>query len=220
MNNSQAKPSTIELIASKLTAPADPAEHLLWLVDGELTHSPHYLDGAMWAARPQAWWCDRIGISERTLRRYLKKPPFQTLVAHVYGVKTTLIRVGKPLPPTKRLVQRHLMNIWRKRVKAPSAKDYGLMAGLVDAWGLELAPSILHLVIDKWPAFMAGAKIEIEKLGTKGHIKYFTHPALSVIRRFAPVGAELYLMQQQEEVAVKSFPLSPAQQASHPITWK
>lgn len=218
-NTKPTQPSTLQKIAFKLAAPTDPVDHLLWLLRGEMTHEPHVLDGTIWAARPQAWWCAQLGISDRTLRRYLKKPPFQSTAAHVYGSKMTLIRAGVPIPASKRQVQRHLMNIWRKRVKEPSRRDYGLMGGLVDDWGIECAPSILNLVIDKWPAFMAGAKIEVEKLADNGHVKFFAFPTLTFIRRFANVGLELHLMQQQEKVALKGGMLSGQQLALHPISW-
>ncbi|ODT68032.1 MAG: hypothetical protein ABS75_21995 [Pelagibacterium sp. SCN 63-23] len=211
--------STLSAICSKLSPPRNLKDHLIWLVEGEMAHNSFVIDGAIWAARLQSWWCQQLGITDRTLRRYLAKAPFQTTTAHVYGVRTTLIRVGEPVAPSKRMVQRHLMNLWKKRVKKPTSKDFGLMAGLIDEWGLEKAPSILGLVIDQWAGFMAGVKIEMEVLGDKGQIKYFTYPTLTVVRRFASVGAEMYLMQQQDKIAKLAKQPTAQQKGVHPVFW-
>ena len=207
--------STLSAICSKLSPPGNLKDRLIWLVEGEMAHNPFVIDGAIWAARLQPWWCQQLGITERTLRRYLLNAPFQTTSAHVHGVRTTLIRVGEPIAPSKRMVQRRLMNIWKKRVKKPTSRDFGLMAGLIDEWGLEKAPSILNLVIDKWGGFMAGVKIEMEVLGDEGQIKHYEFPALSVVRRFASVGAELYLMQQQDKIAKQAKQPTAQQKGVH-----
>jgi hypothetical protein len=178
-----------------------PRDRLQAEVDLELDAQPFSRDGFLWAKRPQHWWVSRLAVSVETLRRLISKPPFvrKTITDPDTGHKVTLLRIGTPGPRTKKDVQNILAAIWRKKTGlAIRGAQYGHLGGLVDAWGLEKASVIFAMVLDDVPAFMAGAKLQIDALGDEGYLRYYNKfPPTGFILRFHQAGADMYLMKEQ-----------------------
>ncbi|CCV03295.1 hypothetical protein MESS2_1030152 [Mesorhizobium metallidurans STM 2683] len=172
------------------------------LIADKIATAPYELDGFMWCAMPQSDICAKLTISVSTLCRMISKPPIIRERAQGF----TLLREGIPGPKTKRQVQRHLANIWRKITGIPiiGGKPFGHLAGMVDAWGLDKAPAVLTLVLMNWSKFMAGVHIEIEMLGDDGYKRFYEYPSTSVILRFNKVGIEMYLSDQQENYGLNA----------------
>jgi hypothetical protein len=191
-------------------AKLDPFDVLKALIDKSIAEAPQKHDGYVWCAMAQPVMAKAIGISVKTLTRMTSKPPFVRQRAHKGGKLVALIRIGEAGPPTKRQVQNHLANIWRKKTgRKIDPKGYGHLAGLVDYWGRERAPVLLRLVLDDWPLFMTGVGIEVGKLGKAGYKRYLKYPSSSVILRFHAVAHEMWIMDQQEKLAKKAPSASP-----------
>jgi hypothetical protein len=164
------------------------------LIASTIAKDPFEYDGHVWCALPQPELAASLGASVETLRRLISKPPIIRDHAHRDGKVVTVLRVGDVEEKTKKQVQKHLANIWAKHTgRTLRGKAFGHFGGMVDAWGLEKAPEILTLVLKQWPRFMAGAHIEIEKLGDAGHKWFFEHPSTSVILRFNSVAIDMLL---------------------------
>lgn len=178
------------------------------LIAAEITANPFEHEGFQWCALPQPVIVAKLGIPARTLRRMIGKPPlgnppFVPAWTHRDGKPVTLLRVGEPGPNSKKQVQTHLSNIWRKETGRPFPKPlFGLLGGMVDAWGMDKAPDIFRLTLKRWPEFMAGAHIEIVKIG--GTKRYYKHPSPGFILRFNSVAMELYQMEQQQKAGKAS----------------
>lgn len=168
------------------------------LIAHRIEYAPFERDGHMWAAAAQQWWCDHLGVSPATLRRIIAKPPFVRDQTHVDHKRCTLLRIGEEGPKTERHYRNILSKMWRGRVDRPTSKiEFGCICGLIEAWPEGKAPEIFKLVLDDWPAFMAGVKIEAPTP------KYFTYPSLRVIRRFPHIAVDLMAMQDQAKLASK-----------------
>ncbi len=129
------------------------------------------------------------------MRRIIVKPPFVRNRAVINGTLTTLLRLGELGPLTDRDRAIHLRNIWRKKLgREVGPKAFGCLVALAKGWG-EHAPTIFAVVLNNWPAFMAGVKIDPDWTKPR-HLKF---PNIAVIRRFLHVAVELWMMQQQEK---------------------
>lgn len=73
---------------------------LIELVKGNIASTPHEHDGQLWCGKSHRERADAMGVSEKTIRRLIKKPPF---VFDTTG-NVTLVRIGalgeKPTPRT------------------------------------------------------------------------------------------------------------------------
>lgn len=171
------------------------------LVAARIVEAPYQYGGHAWAACPLQWYCDKLGISLATLKRMTGAPPFVRQRVKAGGKIVSLLRDGEPAPQSKKHSQNKLASIWRKKTgRSPGGKAYGHMAGLLDHWGIDHAEAILKMVLDNWPAFMAGVKTEVAMLGDEGYDRYFQFPSSSVLLRFHHVGWEMYMMQKQEKM--------------------
>jgi hypothetical protein len=99
-----------------------------------------------------------------------------------------------------------------------SSKEHGCLVGLADVWPDGYQVAILKCVLDDWTGFMVGAKMAAAAaqdadtgdpdLPVKG-MKFYHHPSLPVIRKYAGAAAELYVMKAQAaSVGQKFNPLS------------
>jgi len=73
-------------------------QSLIGLIEDLIAKEPYEAFGLKWAARPQAYYCDALGVSEWTLRRCTKKPPFARKNKLIDGKKVCLLRVGEGPP--------------------------------------------------------------------------------------------------------------------------
>lgn len=140
---------------------------------------------------------------------------------HVQSKITTIIRVGTPEPKTQRDYVNILATIWRQKIGRPiPADEIPLLWGLVADWPEGQAPALLSCVLDNWAGFMAGAHMEIERLGEAGFKRYYRYPSLPVIRRFYTAAVELLFdnLQWADRVA-ESLPLLDWLNEAHRVSW-
>ncbi|RWC59481.1 hypothetical protein [Mesorhizobium sp.] len=93
-------------------------EDLQDLIEGSIASEPYELDGFKWCKKSHPDRCAALGISDSTLRRIIRKPPFVSKCRVIDGIKTTLLRVGVPGPKTPYDLAQIMSAIWRKRLKA------------------------------------------------------------------------------------------------------
>lgn len=117
----------------------------------------------------------------------------------VGGVKMTLLRLGDPGPVTHRQIAKHMSNIWRQSLdgRSNTPKEFGLLIGLAKDWPEGQQVEVFKAVMKNWSGFMAGAKLEIASNGEGGEERYFKYPCISFMRRFWPIGIELWEMEHQ-----------------------
>jgi hypothetical protein len=68
------------------------------LIEDLIAKEPHEFDGYLWAARPQSYYFETLGVSQWTLIGRIKKPPFVARTTKIDGKVVCLLRVGEPAP--------------------------------------------------------------------------------------------------------------------------
>lgn len=106
------------LTAPPVKPPNSPhASKLAELIKQEIATNPFKKDCYKWANRPIEWYGKALGLSIRTIRGLLAKPPFDRLVIMNNDKKITLIRVKKSDEPmTITHCQRILQKIWMEEI--------------------------------------------------------------------------------------------------------
>ncbi len=180
---------------------SDPlVEELIPLVEALIAKEPHEALGLQWAARPQDFYCEKLGVSEWTLRRRIRKPPFVTKQALVDGKKLCLLRLGEA--PPKDIAdeaKRVTIKLWNltqdRRVKWKEGQClWGMtkdMMKLLTELGItaeqcgELAIAMFKHAIsaEGWKGVMVFVKQRAKEL-PDGVVRYYRYPSIGVIRLF------------------------------------
>lgn len=185
------------------TAPSLKLHQLLKLVQEAIDLDPFECDGFQWAALPQKYYCQQLGISPATLRRRISRPPFVRERARKDGKVVALLRVGKKGPITHRHTANIMAKIWQEKTgRRASPEEYGCLVGLAESWPPDQQLKLFRMVLDQWSVFMAGVDSEITlhkaKNDNKLYKRFYRFPSLRVIRRFSNVATEMELMNVQE----------------------
>lgn len=187
-------------------------EPLRKLIADSIANQPHELDGFLWAAHPQDWYCAELDISKETLRRWISKPPFVRQVKQIDGRNMTLLREGEPGPITHRHIANIMSNIFRKKFDKPvTRKGYGCLIGLAETWPQGEQVEIFKTVLADWQSFMSGVHciiMEMQDAGEDVVKRFYSFPSISVMRRFSDVALELHLMKVQASTKAASKPLT------------
>ena len=89
---------------------------LVALVHELVESDPYERDGFLWAARPQGFLAEKLGVAAKTISRWSGEPPFQRkVVLTPQNDKVTLLRVGDPAPPDPHAVALTLRGVWRNK---------------------------------------------------------------------------------------------------------
>ncbi len=200
-----------KLVLKAKPKPQTPKDRLVELITKAIKNDPFEYDDHVWCAMPQADLAACVGVSVRTLRDLTKEPPIvRDRAQDRDGKQVAILRIGE-FEKTKKQVQKHLVNIFRQETgRTLVGENFGVLGGLVDAWGLDDAPDIFRLVLRNWPAFVAGAHIEIEQLGDEGYKRFYKYPSPTFILRFNSVGKEMALMAKQEKMVKQATAKSKA----------
>ncbi len=95
---------------------------LVALVEDLITKAPHEFDGFLWAAWPQSYYFEALGISQWKLIERIKKPPFVARTTKIDGKVVCLLRIGEPAPKVlndyKKIMRSMLRNM-RDNAKPP-----------------------------------------------------------------------------------------------------
>jgi hypothetical protein len=107
---------------------------------------------------------------------------------------------------------------FKRRRWTTSPREYGCMVGLAEVWPEGHQIELFEMVLDQWSLFMIGVKwiiVDQEMEDQKTVDRFWTHPSISVIRRFQAVAVEMALMDAQEKKKVPAWI-----KALHPDLWK
>ncbi|WP_273727832.1 hypothetical protein [Brucella gallinifaecis] len=175
-------------------------EQLIAFVENEIENASYSFDGALWACLPQKAYCDALGISKATLRRYISKPPFVRDTVMINKEPVTLVRTGEQIE-TPRITAKRMAKTWRSILgRNETPKDFGCLVGLAQAWPDGYQNEILSTVLKNWTDFMAGVDcaIIVEQIGGLDTKKMqFKYPHLPTILRFSDTAFELFMMVKQ-----------------------
>ena len=173
-----------------VTAPAvvpqpvasDRASQFLALVKEIVATAPHEAEGALWAARPQEWWADKLGCSTRQVRRIVtdlvEAKQVKTVLKQVDGVNTLLYRLGSPDEKSPedyaRMMRAYLDAKFKPKAAAGeltkeqvndlvkrSKRNFGCLVQLAKWWGEDALP-ILKSVCEGWTDFQSTVHDEID----------------------------------------------------------
>ncbi|MGO9771716.1 MAG: hypothetical protein ACLPSW_19665 [Roseiarcus sp.] len=194
-------------------------EKLEKIVTGLIETEPFEREGLKWACRPLAYYCEQIGLSDKTLRLWLKKTPFETRVAltrkwkMVNGVgqlgcgqKVCLIRTGERVM-TANDAKNIMAAIWRKRF--PEYVEENLIRWENDRRCLlniakdltpQFAVKVFEWTLDNWQTAASAMKLAAEAApGYK--TPFYQFPTIRYVCHFWKACAFAYLSDQQSKGA-------------------
>ena len=192
-------------------------DQFMALVADQIATAPFMREGHPWAARPQAWWADRLGVTTRQVQRISRAAPVRFLTVLNDDIKMTVYRPGSMADKTPEDYARIMSAMWFKASgRRATGKEFGLLVGLAKCWPEGKAPYLFDLVLSNWGAFCAGADTEIY-CGMHGQPadqfkappeafekRHFAYPNIAFIRVFWWVALE---MLNHNGKAVDSFQL-------------
>jgi hypothetical protein len=201
-------------------------KELVLLVEKIIAEDPHAAFGFKWAARPQSFYCEKLGLSDRQVRRLIAKPPFVKRNAMV-GTgpivingsqqisgpkKLCLVRVGEA--PPKNVAdeaKRVMIALWNKQMGKKVTRHEGqclwgmtgdIMTKLLVPLDLpadsggELAIAVFKYALADWQAVASAAKLEAE--ARPGYkVRYYDLPCITHIRSFWRASVHAYLSHLQ-----------------------
>lgn len=177
-------------------------EKLCALIEETIAEHPQEFEGHTWAIRPQADWCELVGVSDRTLRDLTKIPPICTTTTHVEGRKAVLLRLGTPGAKTDRHIANIMANVFAEKTgRRPAARDYGMLRGLAQTWPEDAQLAVFKCVLNDWPMFMAGVQLEVDRMiadGEEAQHRRYDFPSVAVMLRFHHVALDMYIMHLQD----------------------
>ncbi len=86
---------------------------MIALVEELVNKEPHEAFGFIWAARPQLYYWEALGVEKWTLVKRIRKPPFVARRAKIDGKQVCLLRVGVPGPKDENDYKRALLSMMR-----------------------------------------------------------------------------------------------------------
>lgn len=182
---------------------------LVDLVNGLVESEPYAAAGRMWAARPQSYFSEKLGVCGDQVRRIGKSIPLRSFDALKDGSRMTLLRVAPPSDLTAEDFARIMASEWRKRrERRANPTEYGCLVHIAKESPAGWAPDVFCTVLDNWSEFMAGTKLAIFLAGTgEGDVfdpdpahfkeKFLLQPHIPTIRRFWHIAKDFYDMQAE-----------------------
>lgn len=182
---------------------------LLELVKTEIATSPFAHSEDLWAARPMAWYAERLGVTERQINRLSRSIPLIWRRVKVTDKNLTLFRDGDPAEKTSydfaQMMAKDFNDFTGRRT---SRKDFGNLLYFAKELN-EFAPDVFLTILNDWGGFMAAAKIAVT-VGMSGgdsyckdpdefYYLYLEYPATGVIRRFHEAAWEYYEQRLKEK---------------------
>jgi len=173
---------------------------LVDLVQEQIAKDPYERDGKLWCKDAYAL-APVLGVSDRTMRRWFKANPtvfkLQTVLAD--NRRVALVRLAEVAEPAYSPTQeaKYLAKIWESRIGRPHTPDeFGMLYHFAHACPAGKAGEVFKLVLKEWGVFMAIVKTSPE-FAHEGSPRYYQHPRLRIIRRFAHLTVDLWVQTQQ-----------------------
>jgi hypothetical protein len=202
----EAQKNAPSVVKTKLTA-GEMA--LLDLVKEEIATAPHEHFGQIWAARPMAWYAEKLGVTTRQVNRRVRSIPLVWRLGKVNGKNLPLLRDGDPADKTPYDFAQMMSAEFRKHTKRQtSAKAFGSLVYFAEEFK-EYSVDVFCTILDDWGGFLAAVKVAITD-GLAGfdpyckepdafRYRYYQFPSIHVIRRFSYVAYHYYEHRLKEE---------------------
>jgi hypothetical protein len=202
-------------------------KELVLLVEKIITEDPHAAFGFKWAARPQSFYSEALGVSDRTVRNLIGKPPFVRKNAMVGEgpivingshqtsgpKKVCLVRIGEAPPKdVADEAKRVMITLWNKQMGKQVTQHEGrclwgmagdimkLLAdvGLPTDLARELSIAVFKHALSNWPDMASALKLAAE--ARPGYQpRYYDFPSITVIRSFWRAAVYAYVSHLQME---------------------
>lgn len=174
-------------------------------------------EGATWAAMPQPRWCEKLKITDRTLRDLAKCPPIvSTKTVNDTSTPIVLYRLGS----TPHLSARHTANImaslFRKKYDLEeriSRRDWGCLVNLARIWPEGVQVEIFRTLLADLDAFMAAVKAADPDCPHS--IRYYNWLSIALVRKYHDVALDVYI----GAVQAKGQKPHPSIVALYPKLW-
>lgn len=141
-------------------------DNLCALILADINGDPQSIDGQLWAgAYSHDEWAQRAGLTVRTFRRLIAKPPFVSTVRGSGSNKRTYLRLGAAPAYDLRKVQNTMSKIWRERTGCTwtdPRTQYGPICGMAEEWPDGWQVKVFEHALTHWGTFMACTKLEIQ----------------------------------------------------------
>lgn len=157
-------------------------------------------EGFAWAAMPQPAWCEKLEISDRTLRELAKccPPIVSTKTVNEDGKPIVLYRLGSEPHKSPKHLANIMAKLFRQKygVKRISPHNWGCLIGLAGVWPDGVQVDIFRTVLADFKAFMAVVKgIDPD---CPHSIKYYEWLPIPLLRKYHSIALELYIAELQE----------------------
>lgn len=156
-------------------------------------------EGAAWAALPQPAWCEKLAISDRTLRALAKCPPVvATKTVNEQGKPIVLYRLGSTPHESARYTANKMASLYRKKygVERVSRHNWGCLLGLAGVWPEGVQVEIFRTLLADLKAFMAAVK-SVDP-DCPHSIRFYEWLPISLARKYPDVALEVYITAIQE----------------------
>ena len=196
-------------------------DRLVELVEKLVAEDAYEFDGFIWAARPQAFYAQEIGVSKSTVRDLITKAPFvrraRTIGATTTttgndvkvegGDRVTLLRLGDPTKKGPDECARIMRGVWKNKLDREVTEPQKKLL-----WGfakdlLELYPGInpVHVfayAIDHWTHTAYSIKLAMQARQAKDPSfkpQFHDYPCIGTIRLFKEAVIHVYAIYHQEK---------------------
>jgi hypothetical protein len=180
---------------------------------------PHYMrvfEGAVWAALPQPSWCEKLQISDHTLRDLAKCSPIvATKTVNQEGKPTVLYRLGSVLHKSPRHLANIMACLYRAKygVERVSRHNWGCLVGLANILPEGAQIEIFRAVLNDLPMFRSGVKCADPD--SSHSMRYYEWLPIPLVRKYPDVALQVYIGAMQ---AAGKTP-HPAVAALDPKSW-
>lgn len=188
-------------------------DQLVALVEKIAAEEPYEFDGFTWAARPQSFYSETMGVSIKTIGRWIKEPPFvrraKIIGATVTelgedvkvegGTKVCLLRIGDPSEKGPNDYKNMMAKIWEQKTgKIVTQHQKRCLYGLAKELPNGAALDVFVYALNNWQTVAGAIKIAAEaRPNHKPRFLYY--PNIPTIRSFYKAAVHVYVLHLQEE---------------------
>lgn len=174
-------------------------------------------EGATWAALPQPSWCEKLGVSDRTLRDLAKCPPVvATKTVNDAGKPIVLYRLGSTHHQSARHVANIMTSLFRKKYgleERISRRDWGCLVNLARIWPEGAQVEIFRTLLADLGAFMAAVKAADPDCPHS--VRFYEFLPIPLVRKYHDVALQVYI----SAVQAKGLKPHPSIVALYPKLW-
>ena len=150
-------------------------------------------EGAPWAALAQSVWCEKLGLSDRTLRDLAKCSPIvKTKTVNDAGKPIVLYRLGSTPHQSRRHVANIMASLYHKEYgQRVSRHAWGCLIGLAEVWPDGVEVEIFRMLLGDLNGFMAAIKAVDPDCPLS--IRFYQWLNIPLVRKYPDVAVQLYI---------------------------